>query len=304
MAWVLTKQLQAFRDQMDATFPNRDRKSDGVIGDAAHQAEKSGHNPDRTANAEYKDGDSKNEVRAIDIDSDTGNPDVSMEGIVQHLVRLARAGKLSFIRYLIFNRRIWAASSGWAQRAYTGPSPHTEHLHMSGAYNQSADENADADYHLEDLVGLSDADKKWITAQNEAVKEWLRGNIGYYAMGFDPGPKKDANGKIVPGPDGEPQVSWPGVQDIWHGNGETVAPGTALGTILNWAKSDHEDIAKIIATLPQLQKALDIDVPTADENAAAVLAAIRDGSAAGTAAALKIVLGDQAAEVGRLLASA
>lgn len=158
MAWVLTKQLQAFRDQMNATFPNRDKTSDGTIGDTAHQAESSGHNPDRTANAEYKDGDAIDEVRAIDVDSDTGNPDVSMEDIVQHLLKLARAGQLWFIRYMIFNRRIWSASGGWKQQTYSGSSPHTEHLHMSGAYSQASDELASADYHLEDLVALSDTD--------------------------------------------------------------------------------------------------------------------------------------------------
>lgn len=164
MGWVLTRQLQAFREQMNATFPHRDKTSDGTIGDAAHQAESSGHNPDLTANAEYEDGDGKDEVRAIDVDSDTGNSDVSMEDIVQHLLRLARAGKLGMIRYMIFNRRIWSSSDGWVQRAYSGASPHTEHLHLSGAYNQASDELASANYHLEDLVALTDDDKAWMKA--------------------------------------------------------------------------------------------------------------------------------------------
>lgn len=162
MAWVLTKNLQAFRDQMNAVFPNRDKTSDGTIGDTAHQAESSGHNPDLTANAEYKDGDSKDEVRALDVDSDTGDPNVSMEDIVQHLLVLARAGDLWMIRYMIFNRRIWRASNSWKQEAYTGASPHTEHLHLSGAYSQSADEDTSADYHLEDLVAITQADANLI----------------------------------------------------------------------------------------------------------------------------------------------
>jgi hypothetical protein len=153
-AWVLTKELNAFRTQMDVVFPHRDHASDGAVGDLAHQNEAaSGHNPDRTGRAEYKDGDSKNEVRAIDVDSDTGDPDISMEDIVQHLLRLARAGKLTVIRYMIYNRRMWSAENGWKQQAYDGPSPHTEHLHLSGAYSQSADENASFNFHLDDLVG-------------------------------------------------------------------------------------------------------------------------------------------------------
>lgn len=153
-SWVLTKELAAFRDQMNRAFPTRDKTSDGAVGDLAHQKESaSSHNPDRTGAAEWKDGDSLNEVRAIDVDSDLRTPDVSMEDVVQHLLRLARAGKLSVIRYMIYNHRIWSASDGWKQQAYTGPSPHTEHLHLTGAFTEAADNAASFNFHLDDLVG-------------------------------------------------------------------------------------------------------------------------------------------------------
>ncbi len=161
MAWVLTKQLQAWRTQMNANFPNRDKTSDGTIGDTAHQAETSGHNPDDTAGSKPEwDGDSDTlaEVRASDTDADTGDPNVSMEDIVQHLLKLARAGSLWFIRYIIYNRRIWRASNGWKQETYTGSNPHDKHMHMSGAYTQDADNFASANYHLEDLVAITSAD--------------------------------------------------------------------------------------------------------------------------------------------------
>lgn len=152
MAWVLTKNLIAFRNQLNAIAPKRDKTSDGSIGDAAHQAEVSGHNPDETANSECKDSDSTNEVRAIDVDKDLNVPGLTMEDIVQHLLKLARTGKLSVIRYIIYNRRIWSASSGWVQKAYTGSNPHDKHMHLSGACNQTADEAANFDYHLDELV--------------------------------------------------------------------------------------------------------------------------------------------------------
>jgi hypothetical protein len=44
-------------------------------------------------------------------------------------------------------------------------------------------------------------------------------------------------------------------------------------------------------------------VPTAEQNAAAVLGALKSGTPKDTAVLLKAILGDQAAEVGRLLAA-
>ena len=241
MAWVLTKQLQAFRDQMDAAFPDRDRHSDGTIGDAAHQAEKSGHNPDRTANAEYQDGDSKDEVRAIDVDSDTGDPDVSLEDIVQHLLRLARAGRLTMIRYMIFNRRIWSAGGGWQQQPYTGPSPHSEHLHMSGAYNQASDELSGVNYHLEDLVALSTDDKAWLSAEILKQVKAAVADVPHDVLGYDPGVTDKASGS-----------TWPGVSSDTYadkGNG-TVALGTAVSSLLARRDADRALLEEIAAKLP------------------------------------------------------
>jgi hypothetical protein len=46
MAWRLNTALTNFRAAVDRAYPNRDRTSDGTIGDAAHQASVSDHNPD------------------------------------------------------------------------------------------------------------------------------------------------------------------------------------------------------------------------------------------------------------------
>ncbi|TMW58844.1 hypothetical protein Poli38472_006989 [Pythium oligandrum] len=132
---VLTKGLANVRAEFNVAFPKRDKSSDGWIGDAAHQKEKSGHNPDISGTPEYKDGDSKNEVRAIDVDSDLkSDSGVTMEDVVQYLLTKLRGGTYMPFRYLIFNKRIWSKSNNWKQEAYTGASPHTEHLHISGDY--------------------------------------------------------------------------------------------------------------------------------------------------------------------------
>jgi hypothetical protein len=140
-AWVLTKGLDHWRSQVNARFPNRDHLSDGTIGDLAHQNESaSGHNPDITGKAEWRDGDKLNEVRAWDMDSDLRDVHgVACEQFVQHLVTLGKNGTYLPFRYFIYNRRIWKKSVKWKQEDYTGASAHTEHVHFSGDFTEVAD---------------------------------------------------------------------------------------------------------------------------------------------------------------------
>jgi len=156
MDWVLTKGLQNLRAQMNEAFPNRDHTSDGTIGDLAHMAGTSGHNPDDTpgSSAEYNDHDGIREVRAWDMDSDLRTPGVTAQMVVDHLRALPEIS--ARLRYLIYNRKIYEASNGWAPRAYTGPSPHTEHIHASGQRSQAADNDTTFDYQLESLMAIGD----------------------------------------------------------------------------------------------------------------------------------------------------
>lgn len=150
MTWVLTAGLVNLRGQINAWAPDRDHTSDGTIGDAAHQAEVSGHNPDDTAGSKAEwngDPDSTPEVRAEDVDVNFRNGATAQQ-LVDHIVGLKPS---SVLRYVIYNRRIWEASNGWAPRAYTGASAHTEHIHFSGAYSQAADNNSTYDYRLEEI---------------------------------------------------------------------------------------------------------------------------------------------------------
>ena len=152
--WELTKGLQNLRAQVNAAFPDRDRTSDGTIGDAAHQAETSGHNPDDTPGSRPEwngDDDANAEVRAWDMDSDLRFPGVTAQDVVDHIRDLPNLS--SVLRYMIYNRRIYRASTGWAPEEYTGPSPHTEHIHFSGAFTQAADSNTTYDYRLNELTG-------------------------------------------------------------------------------------------------------------------------------------------------------
>jgi hypothetical protein len=141
MAWVVTASLGRLMADFRTTFPAKSRASDGTIGDTAHQAETSGHNPDDTpgSKAEYSDADSKPEVRAIDVDNTLHDPrGVTMEQVVQRL--LSTPADRDRLMYVIYFRRIWRKKNSWRQEAYTGSSPHTEHAHFSG--DPDADENA------------------------------------------------------------------------------------------------------------------------------------------------------------------
>lgn len=162
MAWIVVASLEALRAEFNRVFPNRDKTSDGGIGDQAHATGASGHNPDETGHPEDYDADNIDEVRARDFDSDLRHPTVDMEQVTQHLVGECRAGRITWIKYLIYNRRIWRASNGWKQEAYTGSSPHTEHLHVSCKPDTASENNTrpvglaslvEADVNLDDKIG-------------------------------------------------------------------------------------------------------------------------------------------------------
>ena len=164
--WILVACLKALFAEFDRIAPSRDHASDGSIGDAAHQNEVSDHNPDETGSVPIHDADHINEVHAIDVDNNLNESDLTMEKVVQFLLGRCRSGAEKRLRYIIYNRRIWSASSGWVQKAYTGASAHTEHAHFSASY-ETALEASTASWHLEDIpVAMTDADKTWVQQQN------------------------------------------------------------------------------------------------------------------------------------------
>jgi len=122
MSWRLAKSLETLRSQINTLAPNRDKSSDGTIGDARHQASTSDHNPN-----------SAGVVCAMDI---THDPRHGIDaGKVADILRQSHDNR---IKYLISNRRI--ASSGvypWIWRRYTGSNPHDKHFHISvkGSYD-------------------------------------------------------------------------------------------------------------------------------------------------------------------------
>jgi hypothetical protein len=119
----LCKAGQQLREQLDDSYPDRDRTSDGWIGDARHSHLKSDHNPDKGA---------KSVVRAIDLDRDLcgkSKPDL-MPYLADQIRLCAKSGDLR-IKYIIFDGRIASSKRRWAWRKYTGSNSHKSHLHIS-----------------------------------------------------------------------------------------------------------------------------------------------------------------------------
>ena len=119
---ILCRAGQQLRLQFDDSFSDRDRRSDGWIGDLRHSARPSDHNPDPETGI----------VRAIDVDRDvhkSGKPDL-MPDIADQIRLAAKAGEKR-IAYIIFAGRIASSRMGWRWRPYKGSNPHNHHLHVS-----------------------------------------------------------------------------------------------------------------------------------------------------------------------------
>lgn len=116
--WFLNRALSNFRAAVNARYPNRDKASDGTIGDRAHAASVSDHNPD-------PDGS----VDAWDMDTDLNGTGRPATADVEALKVVFQAHPSS--RYWIHNRQIATRANGWRRADYTGDSPHLEHVHWN-----------------------------------------------------------------------------------------------------------------------------------------------------------------------------
>jgi hypothetical protein len=164
-AWILVPCLGALRTELDRIAPNRDRSSDGTIGDTIHQGRVSDHNDDEVGKVPIVDADSKHEVHALDLDADLREPNLTMWMVIEHLLYRCRTGAENRLRYIIWDRSIWHVDDGWSRKAYTLSDPHTGHAHLSASY-ATAREADTRSWRLEDIpVALTEADKKWLTAQ-------------------------------------------------------------------------------------------------------------------------------------------
>ena len=126
MTYREAESLRRLLEDVNAHAPNRNKRSDGWIGDAAHASRTSDHNP------WVKDAKGVGVVRARDF---THDPAGGFDGerFAQHIASLlGNHPALTNGAYVIWNRRIISTarkSQGW--RHYSGANPHTAHVHVS-----------------------------------------------------------------------------------------------------------------------------------------------------------------------------
>jgi hypothetical protein len=123
MTWRVAKSLSVLLSEANAVAPNRSKTYDGTIGDAAHAARASRHNPN-----------SAGVVTALDI---THDPKHGMDTYA--LFDYLRAHPHKDLAYVISNRRFAARTSNWEVRPYTGVSPHDCHIHVAVGVGSDSD---------------------------------------------------------------------------------------------------------------------------------------------------------------------
>lgn len=119
MSWRLANSLIQLRKQVNEAFTERDKSSDGSIGDTAHSNRKSDHNPNAAG-----------VVTAIDIDRDFNDGHDGRE-----LVSALVAGQDPRVKYIIFERQITVPGDITRWKPYHGANAHNHHIHISVSAN-------------------------------------------------------------------------------------------------------------------------------------------------------------------------
>jgi hypothetical protein len=136
----------------------------GWIGNAAHQAEQSDHNPD-----------ARGLVHAIDV--------MVIKARAEAVVTWALAHP-DDLEYVIHNRTIWTRRHDFRPKKYTGRDPHTNHVHISGRHGPTGENHATG-------TGYN-------TASEQSTPAGTPTKVAI--PGPKPGPKPDPKSGPKPGP--------------------------------------------------------------------------------------------------------
>lgn len=127
MAWYVAASLNKLLAEVNAKFPNRDKTSDGSVGDTSHAARPSDHNPSQSSRPPGC-------VRARDFDADIRDP--RWPNVHAWLRATNWLNRDRRWKYIISNGKIISyypvgGYPAWAERPYGGSNPHKQHFHGS-----------------------------------------------------------------------------------------------------------------------------------------------------------------------------
>lgn len=247
LAPYLVACLSTLRAEFNAENPARDKGADGWIGDAAHQAETSDHNPD-----------SQGRVLAIDIDVTGPWPaDDGLAGYVSFIIGRCRSGAETRLEYVIFQRIIYSRSNNWRAGTYTGADPHTNHAHFSARHDHTG-QSSTADWNLQEVSMPTPAEYA------QAVASKLNADLENEASGL--GAKRVADKKDIAAQAAvATNAGMPGAlyKDIARGADTPTPPGRSGNNIaLSEIVQDVVDasvaaaLAPVTAALADIQAAL------------------------------------------------
>lgn len=111
MAWRPAYSLSTLKSQLDATYPGW--LFLGFIGDQSHASVPSDHNPNASG-----------VVCALDIGPGGG---LNIHALADSIA----GNRHPNLKYIISNRRILGAWTGWKWAYYAGSDPHDTHIHIS-----------------------------------------------------------------------------------------------------------------------------------------------------------------------------
>jgi len=157
--WRLAKSLEALRSQVNLSYPNRSKKSDGTIGDTSHASSASDHNPNRYG-----------VVTALDLTHDPSS------GFDAHAMAEAiRNNPHPEAKYLISSGRIAGDFNGWKWQRYNGTNPHSSHVHIS--VGSGSDGQSQPPY---------DSENKWNIGDSSMLNQELVTRLFFTYLGRAP----------------------------------------------------------------------------------------------------------------------
>lgn len=195
----LARSLEQLRNQVNAAFPSRSKISDGWIGDLAHAASASDHNPNGAG-----------VVCALDI---TNSPQTGFD--VHALADRLRINRHPNLKYIISNRRITGAWNGWTWQPYNGSNPHSSHAHFSVGSGNDGQSQPPYDDTSNWAIGGAQVPAQGGKSIDEVAREVLAGKWGngvdrtnaLSAAGYDAGAVQGRVNQLLGGGGAAPRKS-------------------------------------------------------------------------------------------------